>query len=217
MRFLTILAAFALMLAITPSADADIFVKKDQSTNKSSNKSIFLSPNNNNANSRTVPQYPIITNGGNRSTNQKPLSFGTEAQRLQAQKLRDSRARAYKRNRAESINILTLAEDYSKRTGKTSMNQLLDRSAYNAASQMAEQASEQAAAIQAQQQQGQTSPTTSQYAQQIQQIQAKANAQVDAALAEDQRKLQEQNSGQNNRYDNTQRRSRGNSGIILTP
>jgi hypothetical protein len=215
MRFLRILAMIAFIVSLPLSASADIFVKKGQQTGKSETKSIFLNQNDN-TNSRAVPQYPIISNGANKSTPQKPIAFGTEGQRLQAQKLRDTRSREYRRNRADSINILTLAEDYSKRTGKTSMSQLLDRSAYNAATQAASQASQQIGAAQAQQQ-AQAPSVADQYIQNIEKIQQKSVAQADAMAAQEQEKLQEQNPDQSNRFNNTQRRSRGNSGIILTP
>lgn len=146
--------AFASFFVFSPvSAQADIFVGSDNN-NSSSGGSIFLdrSPTSSGSGSskggsnadrpifvnptksgtkRQLPNYAIT----NTNTSRKEVvGFGSAAEKLQASKLREARVQSrYKKNRNESINLQTLPEQFARQFKGTSISDLTDFSAYNAA------------------------------------------------------------------------------------
>tara|TARA_B100001971_G_C18087340_1_gene481664 strand:+ start:52 stop:747 length:696 start_codon:yes stop_codon:yes gene_type:complete len=136
MRIFSYIFVVTLAVIFSGQVHADIFLKRDNSNSGSGqgDRPIFITPNSKGSATRKAPTYNIMNPSVDTSNKSNNVTYDSQAQRLQAQKLRDARTREYKRRRGDSINLQTLAEDYAQaRGGNVKLDQLLDTTAYDAA------------------------------------------------------------------------------------
>lgn len=170
---------------------------------KDSNAPIFVKPNEAN-NARSVPNYAITNK---KAKDQGPVGFGNAAEKLQAQKLKEARNRsAYKDSRQENINLATLPEAVAKYKKGATINDLLDRTAYNSVIEASNREVEQ---IQ-QQTEGPSSEET------LQRLQAEAVTNANQAAAASTAQLQAQSREFEAEYQR-QSKTLGGGDVITSP
>ena len=130
-----IFSIFLMIFIVSSTAQADIFLKRDgASESGQKSRPIFVNPFKKGAETKKAPQYPILNKKNSRDTAINPaISGGEAAKKLQSRKLREARAKQYKRNRQKGININTIAEDMAATRGNVKLSDLVDSSAYDAA------------------------------------------------------------------------------------